>query len=70
MSWRVMSKDKYYRVSLPTIGDLKLLFHPVIPSVGGFIITLTYILIKDTKTLYPTEGFFMDLGEKFTRMSR
>jgi hypothetical protein len=46
-----------------------MLFHPVIPSVGGFVITLTHILIKDTKTLYPTEGFFMDLGEKFTGIS-
>jgi hypothetical protein len=38
-----------------------MLFHPVIPSVGGFVITLTHILIKDTKTLYPTEGFFIAL---------
>jgi hypothetical protein len=36
--------------------------------VGGFVKSLTHILIKDTKTLYPTEGFFMDLGEKFTGM--
>ena len=65
-----MNRDKYYGMFPLTIWTF--VIHSVIQSVGGFVINITYIPIKDTKTLYPTEGFFIALrslkagtGKKF-----